>query len=159
MKHRITGHRARAGAVLLATCALAACSSIFHKQGQIRQYTSPDVDATRFKTLTVISDGADKFDLQIMGRVRDRISNAGVTVVKRAGRWENDRQALQDICTQRPGAEDNVDGIVFVRWDRVTLHDCGTGKIATDINGGYNGTDAMTERLLQYLGAQSKARS
>jgi hypothetical protein len=136
--------------------ALAGCANLI-KTGRVTQYASPNVDPARFRVLTVIADSENRFDLQVMGRIRERITSAGVNVIRRQGRWDNERQMIQDICTNRPDAFDNVDGIVVARWDRITLHDCGSGNIALEVSGGYSGTDALTDRLLQYLGKQPKS--
>ena len=148
------GRNSRAGlrvVALVFLAALAGCANLI-KTGKVTQYASPNVDPTRFKVLTVIADSENRFDLQVMGRVRERMTSAGVNVIRRQGRWENERQMIQEVCTHKSDGFDNVDGIVIARWDRITLHDCGSGNIALEVTGGYSGTDALTDRLLQYLG-------
>jgi hypothetical protein len=75
-----------------------------------------------------------------------------VPVIRRSGEWESNEAALRDICIQKPESTDNVDGVVFVQWDRLIMHECASGQIATSIDGHYAGIDAMVDRMLRYLG-------
>jgi hypothetical protein len=129
---------------------VAGCGSA--RMGKIEEFPSPEVDASTFKRITVIADGARRSDMQVTARARERLTNAGVELVKRAGTWETDTQAVREICVQNPTATDNVDGVLLVGWNRVTLHDCASGKIATNITGNYAGVDALVDRLLRYMG-------
>jgi hypothetical protein len=65
---------------------------------------------------------------------------------------------VKEICVQRNDSKDNVDGVVMVNFERLTLHDCATGKIATDITGNYAGIDANGRQAVQYLGGTSQPK-
>ena len=137
--------------VLGALVGVTGCGSM-GKMGKIEQYVAPGVSGQQFHRLALIQDGSTRGDRQVMARARDRLTEAGVELVKRPGNWESSEQALKDICVQRPEAEDNVDGVVFVNWDSLTLHECQTGTVATNISGNYAGIDALVDRLIRYLG-------
>jgi hypothetical protein len=136
--------------VLSALMVVAGCGSA--RMGKIEEFPSPEVDVTSIKRLTVIAGGGTRSDMQVTSRARERLTNAGVDVVRRAGTWETDTQAVREICVQSPTSTDNVDAVVMVGWNRVTLHDCASGKIATNITGNYAGVDALVDRLLRYMG-------
>ena len=137
--------------------AVSACGSM-NKMGKMEQVIEPGIDAGRIKRLAVIANGAARSDIQVTGRARERLTKAGVTVVKRTGNWETDTHAVKEICVQRNDSKDNVDGVVMVNWDRLTLHDCASGKIATNISGNYAGIDAMVDKLLQYMSGPSQPK-
>ena len=143
--------------VLSMLVVVGACGGM-HKVGKVDQIVEPAVDASRIKRLTVIANGASRSDAQVATRARERLAKAGVPLVRRSGNWESDAAAVKDICEQRNDSKDNVDGVVMVNWDRLTLHDCVTGKIATDISGGYAGIDVMVDRLLRYIGGTPNAK-
>ena len=136
--------------VLSALVVIAGCGS--GRMGKIEEFPSPEVDASAIKRITVIADGSRRSDMQVTARARDRLTKAGVELVKRAGTWETDTQAVREICVQNPTATDNVDAVALVGWNRVTLHDCASGKFATNITGNYAGVDALVDRLLRYMG-------
>jgi hypothetical protein len=136
--------------VLSALVLAAGCGS--GRMGKIEEFPSPEVDVSGIKRLTVIADGAQRSDMQVTARARDRLTKAGVELVRRTGTWETDMQAVREICVQNPTAMDNVDGVILVGWNHVTLHDCASGKVATNITGNYAGIDALVDRLLRYMG-------
>lgn len=137
---------------LVSALTVAAGCSTFHKTGKISQYVSPSVDATRIKRISLIGDGRDRANAQIISRARTRLTQAGVPLVVRSGSWETNELAIKSICEQRPQARDNVDGVAFVGWDHLTLHDCASQSIAIDITGTYAGIDGLVDKLIAYLG-------
>lgn len=144
--------------IMLSMLVAAAGCGGMAKMGKMNQIIEPGVDVSRIKRITVIANGAGRSDAQVAARARARLTKAGVTLVKRPGSWESDSQAVKDICVQRERSSDNVDGVVMVNWDRLTLHDCVTGKIGTEISGNYAGIDAMVDKLIQYMGAASQSK-
>ena len=143
--------------VLLSAVLALGCSSLGGKMGKMEQFISPTVDASTIKRITLIAGGPRRGDMQVLVRARERMTQAGVPVIRRAGEWESSEAALRDICIQRPENPDNVDGVVFVQWDRLVLHECAGGQIATSIDGRYSGIDAMVDRLLRYIGVAPPA--
>ena len=138
--------------VLAAALMVAGCSALGGKMGKMEEFVSPTVDASKIKRIALIAGGPHRSDMQVTARARVRLTEAGLAPVRRAGEWESNEVALKDICVQRPDSPDNVDGVVFVKWDRLVLHDCASGEIATNIGGSYAGIDAMVDRLVRYLG-------
>jgi hypothetical protein len=139
--------------IVLLTAALAVgCSSIGGKMGKMEEFISPTVDASKINRIALIAGGSRRSDMQVTARARVRLTEAGIPPVRRTGEWESNEVALREICVQKPDSPDNVDGVLFVQWDRVILHDCASGQIATNISGNYTGIDAIIDRLLRYLG-------
>jgi hypothetical protein len=137
--------------VLSALVVMAGCASA-GKMGKVEQFIDPQIDGSTIKRITVIADGPSRSDVQVTSRARERLTKAGLNLVKRGGSWETDTQAVRELCIQNPASNDNVDGVVFVGWNHVTLHDCASQKIATRITGNYAGVDVMADRLLRYMG-------
>ena len=130
----------------------AGCSSV-GKMGKINEYVAPGTDARTIKRISLIAAGANRGDRQVMVRARERLSAAGVTLVTRSGEWGSNSDALKEICIQKPESPDNVDGVMFVAWDNLVLHECKTGVIATSVSGSYAGIDKLVDRMIYYLGA------
>lgn len=123
------------------------------KAGKITQYVNPAIEPASIKRISLIGDGRERANTQIIGRARTRLSDAGIVLVVRKGNWETSEMARAEICEQRAHADDNVDAVAFVGWDHITLHDCKTKTVATDINGSYAGVDALVDKLIAYIGA------
>ncbi len=126
------------------------------KMGRIDQSISPDVNGRNIRRIALIA-GSTRGDRQVLVRARERLTQAGVTLVKRPGTWETNADAVKGICVQTPDATDNVDGVLFVDWDVLTLHDCASSSIATSITGSYAGIDVLVDRLIRYLGVTPPA--
>jgi hypothetical protein len=135
--------------VLAALVAAVGCGGMT-KMGKVDQYVAPSISGSKFQRLALIS-GGNRGDRQVLARARERLTGAGVTLVKRAGTWQTNADAVKEICTARTDNTENVDGVVFVDWDTLTLHECETGVIATNITGSYAGIDVLVDRLIRYL--------
>ena len=100
--------------------------------------------------LSSIAGGDALTDLQISVTVRQQLQDSGFTVVRRAGRWDSQAEALRGICA--PGEVPNVDGVLFIWYNRLELRDCGTGSTAYEITSrGAEGITVLTDRLIKYL--------
>lgn len=124
----------------------AACAGPY---GNVNEIVSASIPGDSFRTVIVISGDDDQSALQITAKVRQQLSDAGVTALRRSGMWSIERDALTDICPI--GVASDVDGLVFVTWNELSLFDCRTHKPAYQIRGGMRGTDVMVQRLLGYL--------
>ena len=139
---------------LAAAGLLAACAGPY---GRVRETYSSTVSPTRFKTIVVIAGENDAGDLQIAVQVREKLTASGLTALNRTGLWETEGAAVAEICPPASGASGAesppgaVDGVLFVWWNRMTLHDCETRKAAYQIDAAYTGVDNMIKRLLGYL--------
>ncbi len=110
---------------------------------------SPTIPGAKFKVIATIAGGATGSDLRMSVTVRQTLTDSGWTAVRRAGRWDNQGDALAAICT-----EGGVDGVLFVWFDRLELDDCETQKPAYAIEGSAErgvALDGMVRRLLKYL--------
>jgi hypothetical protein len=132
------------GIVIVAV--VVACAGPYGKMNEI---VSPTVPGDSFHTVVVISGDDDQTALQITARVRQQLTDAGLSAQRRAGLWSVEREALADICPL--GQTNEVDGLLFVYWNELDLFDCRTHKPAYQVRGGMQGTDLMVKRFLRYL--------
>jgi hypothetical protein len=139
---------------VVVTCGLgAACGGkpIFDRARPMVERTSATIPPGRFRVLTTVAGGGStRIDFQVSATVRQQLEDSGVTVVRRAGRWEDELAALRAICA--PDAVPAVDGVLFVWYDRLELRDCATQGTAFEVTGGSDqGIQDMTNRLIVYL--------
>jgi len=110
----------------------------------------PAFKTHHFKTIAIIAGGSRGNDAFMTTRARDRVRKANVvTVVSVNGKWESEPDVKKAVCG--PEQTPPLDGFVVVEGDHLTLWDCGTGKVAWEADGGYEGVDYMTNKLLEYL--------
>jgi hypothetical protein len=124
---------------------------LFDRGGPMVERANPTIPPGRYRVLASIAGGGTtRLDLQVSVTVRQQLEDSGVTVVRRAGRWQDENAALQAICA--PDAVPVVDGVLFTWYDRLELRDCATGTVAFEISGTADkGILDMTGRLIQYL--------
>ncbi len=120
---------------------------------------NPEIPPGRFKVLAGIAGGDARTDLQISVTVRQRLADSGFTIIRRAGRWENQTDAVRAICA--PGQTPPVDGVLFIWYNRLELRDCITETAAYEIggSGGSVGITEMTDRLIKWLRRDGPAPS
>ena len=141
-------------AVLVAVVAaglLGACSRpIFDRPKPSIERINNSIPGTKFRILASIAGGDALTDLQISVTVRQQLQDSGVTVARKAGRWESQADAVHTICA--PGEEPSIDGVLFIWYNRLELRDCGTKGTAYEItSGGAEGITKLTNRLIHYL--------
>jgi hypothetical protein len=127
--------------------ALAACAA--GPYGRVNEIASSSINGDSFHTVVVISGDDDQNSLQITARVRQQLIDGGIQGERRSGIWNVESEALLDICPL--GQPSNVDGLLFVFWNQLSLYDCRTHKPAYQVRGGMRGTNVMVERLMRYL--------
>jgi hypothetical protein len=138
--------------VLAAGAVAAACAGrpLFDKPKAAVERVNPEIPPSRFHVLATIAGNSARTDLQISATVRERLADSGFTVVRRAGRWENQADAVRSICA--PGQVPPVDGVLFIWFDRLELRDCTTESAAYEIGGGGSvGITGMVDRLVTWL--------
>lgn len=113
--------------------------------------TSATIPPSRFKVLAAVAGGGSRTDLQISVTVRQRLTDSGFTAVRRAGRWDNEADAVRSICA--PGQTPAIDGVLFIWYNRLELRDCTTEGAAFEIGGegASIGITAMVDRLVKWL--------
>lgn len=131
---------------LTAGAVLAACAGPY---GRVNEIASSTILGDSFQTVVVISGDDDQSSLQITARVRQQLIDRGIRGERRSGIWNVESEALLDICPL--GQPRDVDGLLFVFWNQLSLYDCRTHKPAYQVRGGMRGTDVMVERLMRYL--------
>jgi hypothetical protein len=145
---------ARFGTALLVASAtagagvVAACNRpLFDRARPTVERVNPNIPAGRFHVLASIAGGDARTDLQISVTVRQQLQDSGFTVVRRAGRWDSQTEAVRAIC------EPPVDGVLFIWYNRLELRDCVTqGAMAFEISSrGQEGITNLTDRLIRYL--------
>ena len=113
--------------------------------------TSATIPPGRFKVLAAVAGGGSRTDLQISVTVRQRLTDSGFTALRRAGRWDNEADAVRSICA--PGQTPAIDGVLFIWYNRLELRDCTTEGAAFEIGGegASIGITAMVDRLVRWL--------
>lgn len=141
--------------LLLAGLALGAavgCNRpLFEREKPAVERINPSIPPSRFKVLASVAGDDARTDLQISVTVREILTDSGFTVIRRAGRWENQSDAVRAICA--PGQTPSVDGVLFIWYNRLELRDCTTEGAAYEIGGagGSIGITAMADRLIAWL--------
>lgn len=145
---------ARAGLLLAAGLlgmAAAACNRpIFDRAKPAVERMNPQIPPGRFRVLAAVAGGDTRTDLQISATARERLADSGFTVIRRAGRWDGQADAVRAICA--PGQVPAVDGVLFIWYNRLELRDCTTEGAAYEIAGeGSMGITAMVDRMVRWL--------
>jgi hypothetical protein len=127
---------------------LAACTRpLFDRALPAIERVNPNIPGGRFHVLAGIAGGDARTDLRVSVTVRQQLQDSGFTVVRRAGRWDSQTEAVRAIC------EPPVDGVLFIWYNRLELRDCVTqGAMAFEISSrGQEGITNLTDRLIRYL--------
>jgi len=125
-----------------------ACGPVFQKRRPAVQRANATVPAGRFQVIASIAGGDSRTDIRMSVTVRQVLQDSGITVVRRAGRWDSELDAVKGIC-EPVGA---VDGVLVVWYDRMVLRDCRTQVTAYEINAGNEkGITDMAYSLIWYL--------
>jgi len=138
----------------LAAVGLAACASrpLFDKARPMIERANPNVPipAGGYRTIAYVSGGGGMTDFQISSTVRQQLEDSGFTMLRRAGRWDDERSAVRAICA--PDAVPVVDGVLFIWYNRLELRDCATEGVAFEVKSSPDkGITHMTNRLVVYL--------
>ena len=144
--------------LLLTSPILWACGRpLFEKSKPAEEMVAKDISGDKFQVLATIAGSDARTDLRMSLNVRTMLNQAGVTAVRRTGRWETEDEATKAICT---GAEGHVDGVLFVKYTGLRLVDCGTLRNAYQITGdpeaGGPGLRVMTQKLVNYIQGRTK---
>lgn len=134
------------------TVAAAACNRpIFERARPAVERMNPEIPPGRFRVLAAVAGGATRTDLQISVTVRQQLADSGFTVIRKAGRWDGQADAVRAVCA--PGQSPPVDGVLFIWYNRLELRDCTTERAAYEIGGegGSIGITAMVDRMVLWL--------
>ena len=144
----VGGVRMLSGARQAAGLALAGCTG-----KAVVERPSPTIVGTKFRVIATVAGGSGRFELRMSASVRKQLIDAGWKGVARHGRWDTPAMATNEVCSAG-----DVDGILFVSYDRLELRDCATKQVAYGIDGSPDrgvGIDEMTKRLMHYLRGES----
>lgn len=136
---------------LLTALTLTLAAACFGGQ-PIIENVNPEIAPSKFRIIATIAGGDAGPDLRMSATVRQQLNDGGWTAIRRAGRWETERAAMIDIC-----AAGDVDGVLFVSYNRIELDDCESQKPAYRIDGSPDkgvGLTDMVNRLIRYLRGQ-----
>jgi hypothetical protein len=127
---------------------LGACNRpLFDRALPAIERVNPNIPGGRFQVLASIAGGDARIDFQVSVTVRQQLQDSGFTVVRRAGRWDSQTEAVRILC------EPPVNGVLFIWYNRLELRDCVTeGGMAYEITSrGQEGITHLTDRLIRYL--------
>jgi len=111
--------------------------------------TQSTVPGSRFKVIATVAGGTRSMDLRMSVTARKQLNDSGWKGVARHGRWDSRSDAVNAIC-----GDGDVDGVLFVEYNRLELDDCTTRKPGYAIDGSPEkgvGLDEMMKRLMRYL--------
>src|SRR5262245_3813608 len=148
---RFTAKSRFAGLLLVSALigTLGACNTRLVKPVKMSERRS-QLPSKPINTIAVIAADDQQSTIRMSAGVRGQLTEAGVTAVRRAGRWTGETDAVAEICM--PGQEQNVDGVLFVSYNRLTLRACETKLVVYEIEGGNEvGLQDMAKRLIGYL--------
>jgi hypothetical protein len=128
---------------------LAACNTTLIKPAKVSERKS-QIPGSRIQRIAVIASDDQNSTIRMSATVRQQLNEAGVSAMRRAGRWSGESDAVAEIC--QPGQETTVDGVLFVSYNRLTLRDCESKLVAYEIAGGNElGLEDLAKRLIGYL--------
>jgi hypothetical protein len=131
-------------------CVVASGCSVLWKNKKVSEQAHTQTNGGNYRAIVVLAGNDARYDLRMSAMVREKLTEAGVTALKRSGRWGSENEAVSDICPS--GQANNIDGILFVYYNQLTLIDCRTHVRAYEVQGGDEaGITGMTKRLLSYL--------
>jgi hypothetical protein len=110
------------------------------------------IPGSKFKVIATVAGGTRSMDLRMSATARKQLNDSGWKGVARYGRWDSRGEAVTAICT-----DGDVDGVLFVDYNRLELDDCTTKKPAYTIDGSPErgvGLDEMMKRMMRYLRGQ-----
>lgn len=124
--------------------------ALFDRPKPSVERVNPNIPGGNFRILASVAGGDALTDFQIVATVRDQLADSGVTMLRKAGRWDSQPDAVRAICA--PGEVPSVDAVLFIWYNRLELRDCGTGSTAYEVLGhGKEGIQQLTDRLIRYL--------
>ena len=147
--------RVRQAGVALVASALLGLAGCLWTGKEAVEHPSPTIGGTKFKVLATVAGGASRNEIRMSATVRKELNDSGWKGVSRAGRWDTPSQAVKEIC--EPG---DVDGVLFVSYNRLELMDCTSHQLAWSVDGAPErgaGIQEMTKRLFHYLRGQAAA--
>ena len=128
---------------------LAGCGSLIKPMKTVEQ-RNDRIPGNKFQAIAVIAGEDTGPGIRLSAQVREQINQNGITAVRKAGRWQSQLEAFNDIC--RPDQEQPVKGVLIVTYDRLVLHDCDSKGVAYSIAGGASlGLAQMTDKLIGYI--------
>jgi hypothetical protein len=157
-RRAVTSPRSRRSAVRLGIAGLLWVAGCKFGQGRpVLEQVSPTIPGGKFQVIATVAGGSGPADLRMSVTVRQLLNDSGWTAVRRAGRWDNQGEAVVAICSGT-----DVQGVLFVWYNRLELDDCETKKPAYAIDGSPErgvGLTEMGNRLIRYLRRQPPAPS
>jgi hypothetical protein len=136
--------------LLSAAVALAAGCSSLPGVGRATPsvFTHPAIAGRDFEVLGLISAEDSRDASNVSARVRMRLEEGGLVVLRTPGTWATEQDVMIDLC-ERPG----VDGVVFAKFDAVRMRACQPNypEVFDALGGRQIGVDELMDHLLRYL--------
>ncbi len=136
--------------VLTAIAGLSACSMLLSPKKRTVEQRSAKFSGSTYKVIAVIAGDDSRGALRMSVMVRAKLREGGLQAIPRTGRWSVESEAMADICPA--GEAVNVDGVLFVYYNQLSLFDCRSRALAYQVEGGDDlGIEGMAKRLIDYL--------
>ena len=144
--------------VLMVIAGLSGCSILIPPKKRMIEQKSAKFSGADYKIIAVIAGDDSRGALRMSVMVRAKLREGGLQAVQRQGRWTVENEAMADICPA--GEAVNIDGVLFVYYNQLSLFDCRSRVLAYQVEGGDDlGIEGMAKRLIDYLKAGSNGPS
>src|SRR3990172_1704685 len=100
-------------------CAMLTGCSLLWRNKKASEQANRVTTGENYRAIVVIAGNDARYDLRMSAMVREQLTDAGVTALKRSGRWGTENDAVNDICPTGQAA--SIDGILFVYYNQLTL--------------------------------------
>jgi len=110
-----------------------ACGPIFQSSGPPVERRHATIAPSQFRTLGAVAGGGSRSDLRISASVQKQLNDSGLTVLRKAGRWESPTEAVKSVCGTQEVPP--LDGVLFIYYNRLELFDCVTEVTAYEVSG------------------------
>jgi hypothetical protein len=116
---------------------------LLYKDEIISETVHPEYDASKLNLIAVLPDNPQrKFDYQIATRAIETLSQLGWSVKVAKGSTSRYTR-VTDVCKD----DEELDAIVLVTWNYMSLWACDTATVAYEVDGGYAGVDKMAKSM------------
>jgi hypothetical protein len=123
---------------------------LLYKDEIVSETVHSEYDASKLNLIAVLPDNPQRrFDYQIATRAIETLSQLGWSVKVAKGSTSRYTR-VTDVCND----DKELDAIVLVTWNYMSLWDCETSTVAYEVDGGYAGVDKMAKQMTDAVRAR-----
>src|SRR5688572_18030506 len=76
---------------------LSGCSMLWAKK-RTTEIIRPGASPGQYQAIAVIAGGDDRYGIRMSATVRQDLNTAGITALRRTGRWGSENEAVNGLC-------------------------------------------------------------